>query len=180
MPEIARGRFVWYDLMTPDAESAQRFYPAVVGWGTARFEAAGSPYTMWTRAGGGPETSIGGIQPMSRPAEHPPHWLAYVSVPDPDAVARRVEETGGKVWVAPQDIPAVGRYTVFADPHGATIAAYRAEQGTPTRTPSRRSATSPGTSSTPGATPRRRWPGTARSSAGRRSTASTWAPTAST
>jgi hypothetical protein len=135
MPDIARGRFVWYDLTTPDPESAGRFYPAVLGWGTASFDAAGSPYTMWTRAGGGPETSIGGIQPMTRPPEHPPHWLAYVSVPDPDAVARRVEETGGKVWVPPRDIPTVGRFTVFADPHGATISAYAAENGTPDEDP---------------------------------------------
>lgn len=130
MPDIVRGRFVWYDLATPDPEPAQRFYPAVLGWGTAPFEAAGSPYTMWTRAGGGPETSIGGIQPMEKPAEHPPHWLAYVSVPDPDAVARRVEESGGKVWVPPQDIPHVGRFTVFADPHGATISAFASVHGT--------------------------------------------------
>lgn len=135
MPDIARGRFVWYDLTTPDPDSAQRFYPAVVGWGTASFDVTGSPYTMWTRAGGGPETSIGGIQPMSDPPEHPPHWLAYVSVPDPDDVARRVERSGGRIWVPPRDIPTVGRYTVFADPHGATISAFASVHGTPDEDP---------------------------------------------
>lgn len=135
MPEHALGRFVWFDLVTPDPDSAQRFYPAVVGWGTAGFEDAGSPYTMWTREGGGPDTSIGGIQAMDDPPEHPPHWLAYVSVPDPDAAARRVEETGGRVFVAPQDIPTVGRYAVFADPHGAVISAFRSAHGTADEAP---------------------------------------------
>lgn len=135
MTEHALGRFVWFDLMTPDPDSAQRFYPAVVGWGTAGFEDAGSPYTMWTREGGGPESSIGGIGAMDDPPEHPPHWLAHVSVPDPDDIARRVEETGGRVFVTPQDIPTVGRYTVFADPHGATISAFRSAHGTPDEDP---------------------------------------------
>src|SRR5262249_15941785 len=26
------GRFIWYELMTPDLEAAKRFYGAVVGW----------------------------------------------------------------------------------------------------------------------------------------------------
>ena len=129
MPDNARGRFVWFDLTTADPASAERFYPAVLGWGTAPFDAAGEPYTMWTRAGGGPETSIGGIQAMADPPTHPPHWLAYVSVPDPDETARRVAATGGRVFVPPQDIPTVGRYTVFADPHGAVIAAYASATG---------------------------------------------------
>lgn len=137
MPEHALGRFVWFDLATPDPESAQRFYPAVVGWGTAGFDAAGSPYTMWTREGGGPETSIGGIQPppQAGAAAVRPHWMAHVSVPDPDATARRVEELGGRVLHPPEDIPTVGRFTVLADPHGATISAFRSEHGTPDEAP---------------------------------------------
>lgn len=127
MSDHARGRFIWYSLMTHDPEAAQRFYPAVVGWGTALFEAGGQPYTMWTRAGGGAEAAMGGIQPMPDPPDHPPHWLAYVIVPDPDAAARRVAETGGRIFVEPQDIPQVGRFTVFADPHGAVISAFRPE-----------------------------------------------------
>lgn len=135
MPEHALGRFVWFDLVTHDPESAQRFYPAVLGWGTATFHDTGSPYTMWTRAGGGPETAIGGIHPMGDPPEHPPHWLAFVSVPDPDAAAHRAEEAGGRLYVAPQDIPTVGRFTIFADPHGATISAFRSDHGTPDEEP---------------------------------------------
>ena len=127
MSDHARGRFVWYSLLAHDAEAAQRFYPAVVGWGTAPFEAGGSTYTMWTREGGGPEAAMGGIQPMPDPKDHPPHWLAYVMVPDPDDVARRVEASGGRIFVPPDDIPTVGRFTVFADPHGAVISAFRPE-----------------------------------------------------
>lgn len=139
MPEDRRGRFVWFDLATPDPEAAQRFYPAVVGWGTAPFVADWGSYTMWTREGRA-EESLGGIQPMSaeRAAGAPPHWLAYVSSPDTDATARRAAELGGKVMVAPQDIPTVGRFAVLADPWGAVIAAFTpsgGEQPTPAEPP---------------------------------------------
>ena len=29
----SHGRFVWYELMTTDTESAKAFYASVVGWG---------------------------------------------------------------------------------------------------------------------------------------------------
>jgi predicted enzyme related to lactoylglutathione lyase len=28
------GRFVWYDLMSPDTEASKTFYTRVLGWGT--------------------------------------------------------------------------------------------------------------------------------------------------
>ncbi len=33
-----RGRFLWYELVTPDTEAAAAFYADVVGWGTTRWE----------------------------------------------------------------------------------------------------------------------------------------------
>ena len=36
----ARGRFVWYDLMTTDPEGAAAFYGKVVGWGTATWDSS--------------------------------------------------------------------------------------------------------------------------------------------
>lgn len=130
MPDVPRGRFVWFDLATPDPEAAQRFYPAVLGWGTAPFVADWGTYTMWTRQAGGHEP-LGGIQPMTseRGAGATPHWLAYVSSPDTDATARRAAELGGKVMVEPQDIPSVGRFAVIADPWGATLSAFTPSDG---------------------------------------------------
>ena len=44
--ESNRGRFVWFDLMTPDPEAAKAFYTAVAGWGTQVWPEMS--YTMWT------------------------------------------------------------------------------------------------------------------------------------
>lgn len=114
----SRGRFVWYDLMTTDTKGAEAFYTKVIGWGTQPME--GMPYTMWTANG----TPIGGSGQLQGAPGTPPHWLAYVAVPDVDATMKQVESLGGKTIVKAQDIPTVGRFGVFADPDGAVIAVF--------------------------------------------------------
>jgi hypothetical protein len=113
-----RGRFVWYDLMTPDPGGAQKFYTKVLGWGTQTWEGQ-APYTMWTVNG----APLGGIMQLP-PNAGPPHWLGYVSTPDVDKTTKDGEARGGKTHVKPTDIPTVGRYAVLADPQGATYAAF--------------------------------------------------------
>ena len=36
------GDFIWYELMTTDAEGARRFYSSVVGWTIGASEGGGS------------------------------------------------------------------------------------------------------------------------------------------
>jgi uncharacterized protein len=116
-----RGRFVWFDLQTPDSSAAVEFYTKLFGWGTAPFDTGtAQPYVMWTLDG----MPFGGIMPADPGV--PPNWLAYVAVPDVDATAREVTRLGGKLIVPPRDIPTVGRFTVFSDPQGPVIAAFTA------------------------------------------------------
>jgi predicted enzyme related to lactoylglutathione lyase len=51
----------------------------------------------------------------------PPAWGGYVTVDDVDAVVVRVAGLGGRVLLAPTDIPTVGRFATIQDPQGATI-----------------------------------------------------------
>jgi hypothetical protein len=120
----SRGRFVWYDLMTTDVEAAKRFYSAVVGWGTELWPGSGPvPYTMWKANG----QAIGGVMKLSdaaRAGGAPPHWMAYVCVPDVDATAKQAVGLGGAVVVAPFDIKDVGRVVICTDPQGVAFAAF--------------------------------------------------------
>jgi hypothetical protein len=127
MSQAKRGRFVWHELLTTDPDAAQRFYSDVVGWTTGKWQGKVTPdmppYTMWMVG----EQSIGGVMELpedARLAGAPSHWLAYVSTPDTDALAKRVSGAGGTILVPPMDIPEVGRMFVFADPQGATLAGY--------------------------------------------------------
>ena len=57
----------------------------------------------------------------------PPTWGIYITVKDVDAVAAKVKELNGKVFIEPRDIPNVGRFCVVQDPQGAFVSliAYR-------------------------------------------------------
>jgi predicted enzyme related to lactoylglutathione lyase len=119
----SRGRFVWHDLMTTDPKKAQDFYTNVIGWGTQPFNDAGMAYTMWTANG----TPLGGV--MDGPPHIPPHWLAYVSVPDTDAAVKQVESLGGRIVKPAADIPNVGRFAIAVDPEGAAFSLFTPANG---------------------------------------------------
>lgn len=118
MSNSARGRFVWYDLMTSDPKGAEAFYPSSVGWGTQAWDQLA--YTMWT-ANGQP---LGGVMQLPEEAGAPPHWLAYISVPDVDGSGSLAQSLGGKVLKPGADIPNVGRFAILEDPHGARFALF--------------------------------------------------------
>jgi uncharacterized protein len=118
MTDSARGRFVWYDLKTPDAAGAQAFYSKVAGWGTQQWEEL--KYTMFTANG----VPIGGIVPPGQGDGAPPHWLAHITVPDVDATVKQAASLGGRTVAPATDIPHIGRYAVLADPQGAVFAVF--------------------------------------------------------
>jgi predicted enzyme related to lactoylglutathione lyase len=60
---------------------------------------------------------------LKKPDGAPPSaWIPYVAVENANERTERVRQLGGQVYVEPRDIPNVGRFSVFADPTGATIA----------------------------------------------------------
>ncbi|HEX6052147.1 MAG TPA: VOC family protein, partial [Gemmatimonadaceae bacterium] len=121
-----QGRFLWYDLMTPDPDAAITFYTAVLGWGTQPFQQAdgSESYTMWTANG----TPLGGVMtltPEMLARSVPAHWLCYVGTENVAATVETTKALGGRVLKDAFDIPSVGTVAVLADPMGAAFAAYR-------------------------------------------------------
>jgi predicted enzyme related to lactoylglutathione lyase len=122
MSEANVGRFVWHELMTTDTKGAIAFYGEVVGWKTEPWE--DGKYTMWKS----PQGTMGGVNPLPEEAHKmgaPPHWMANVQVNDVDATVSKARELGAKVFVPPSDIPKVGRFSVLADPQGASFAVFK-------------------------------------------------------
>ena len=124
-----QGRFIWYELMTPDVEAAKRFYGEVVGWAAQDMPMGegdhdhpdGHAYTMLEADG----AAVGGAMPLSdehRAQGVPPNWTGYVCVDDCDAAVENAKSLGGAVMRPPTDIPGIGRFAIIADPHGAVTA----------------------------------------------------------
>jgi hypothetical protein len=130
MPEMPRGRFVWFDLVTPDPSAALDFYTRLVGWGSQAIEELDEPYTVLTREVG----PVGGVMQLPEDAQAqgtPPHWLGLVSTPDVDATVAEARKLGGKVVEEPRDIPKAGRLATLADPQGAIFAVFTSIHETP-------------------------------------------------
>ncbi len=127
--QAPQGLFVWHELMTTDLAGAEQFYKSVVGWTMTPF-AENPSYRMWTANG----VPVGGLMALAEDAKAmgaPPHWLPYIGVSDVDATTRQAVGLGARTFVAPQDIPNVGRVAVLADPQGATFAIYRSSAPMP-------------------------------------------------
>ena len=113
-----RGAFIWYELMTTDAEGAKAFYDAVVGWDFGEAAAEFQGYRMINAPGGG---FAGGVLPLTEEMQQHgarPTWLGYIHVPDVDQAVGSIEAAGGKSLMV-SDIPNVGRVAMVADPQGA-------------------------------------------------------------
>ena len=121
------GKFVWHELMTTDTEAAGKFYGSVVGWTSETMQMdGGMTYTLFGIPG--TQRRVAGLMTVPdelRSMGVPPNWTGYVYVDDVDAAARKVTELGGSIRRAPDDIPAVGRFAVIADPQGATIILFK-------------------------------------------------------
>ena len=114
-----RGAFIWYELMTPDADGAKAFYDAVVGWDIGEGAPEFGGYRMIGRSDG---KFAGGVLPLTaemRQNGARPIWLGYVNVDDTDAAIASIERAGGKTLMPATDIPNVGRIAMVADPQGA-------------------------------------------------------------
>ena len=110
------GTPVWYELMTNDADGAQKFYADVIGWSIAAsgIEGAGSYRTLT-----GPDGQrVGGLMTLPEGAPMKPGWFCYIGVKDVDSTAEKIRSLGGSVHLDPQDIPGVGRFAMVADPQG--------------------------------------------------------------
>lgn len=117
------GDFIWYELLTSDADAAADFYGKVVGWTSSnsgqpdvdyRFFSSGDGSDMADGVGGfmaiTPDMAAGGAVPC---------WLGYIGVDDVDASVAAMTSAGGTVQMPAFDMPGVGRMAMVSDPQGA-------------------------------------------------------------
>ena len=113
-----QGAFSWFELTTEDLPAAQSFYSRLFGWSTERWDGE-VDYTLVKVAG----KEVAGMVSAGPGQGKPLGWGVYVTVTDVDQTAAKAEELGGRVLVAPRDIPRVGRFCVLQDPQGAVLTA---------------------------------------------------------
>lgn len=114
-----QGKWIWYELMSPDPAASKAFYDAVVGWTMTAGTAETNGYGFITAPDG---AMIGGLLQLSRDMIDNgarPGWLGYVCVDDVDAILPAIEAAGGKVLMPAADIAMAGRVAMVSDCCGA-------------------------------------------------------------
>lgn len=109
--------FIWHELVTPDQTSSGAFFSQLFGW--TRKEVDAGPFGIYTLFRKDGQDVAGMMNPTPNSGGEGSYWHAYIAVDDVDACAQRAPLLGGRVVIAPHDVPDVGRICVVADPTGA-------------------------------------------------------------
>jgi hypothetical protein len=113
------GAMCWNELATTDTRRARAFYSSLFGWTSVTREVSGTTYTTFGQDG---VARCGMLAIPPAWGLVPPHWLVYFAVRDCGGQAALVQSLGGTIRVPPADARDVGRFSVVADPQGATFA----------------------------------------------------------
>jgi predicted enzyme related to lactoylglutathione lyase len=115
------GRWLWFDLRTPDPAAAAAFYARTLGWSIAPHAGAGGGYDL-VRARG---RAIGGIVRGAGA-----RWVPLASG-DPALMAERAQQRGGAVVTPARTVAGRGDLALLADPDGTAFGVLRAAGGDP-------------------------------------------------
>jgi predicted enzyme related to lactoylglutathione lyase len=117
------GDFIWYELLTDDADAAGDFYGKVVGWSSQSSDIPDMDYRFFSSGDGSDnKDGVGGYMAITpEMAEHGalPAWVGYIGVDDVDAAVAKLSAAGGAVLMPAMDLEGVGRMAMVADPQGA-------------------------------------------------------------
>ena len=120
------GSFTWNENLNDDPSAARSFYEQVFDYGYEAFP--DSPDEYYTFMVKGQQRGGIGAKPAQTPAGTPNFWNTYFSVADTDEAAATVTRNGGKVLLAPMDMP-VGRMAVVQDMAGSQFSIISVSQG---------------------------------------------------
>jgi uncharacterized protein len=121
------GDIVWIELASPDLAAARGFYEGLLGWTTTGMPMPGGEYLVFAAGG----RQVGGGMAQDEYTQGQRTWIPYLLAEDVDALAARAEALGGRVLVAPYDIPGIGRMALLADTGGARFALIKWTQAQP-------------------------------------------------
>lgn len=116
------GAFIWYELLTSDADAAQRFYQDVVGWTFASFGGTAVDGPQDYRILSAPDgDGVAGLMKLPDGAPMGPGWYGYIGVDDVDATIAAITADGAAIQMPATDLEGVGRIAMVTDPQGAPI-----------------------------------------------------------
>jgi len=118
------NQFCWNELFTEDPAKSVAFYKAIGGFEEEKLEMGPMTYHI-LKSDGKPRAGV--TKPMMPGV--PQSWLPYVQVANVDATHDKANKLGASIKVPPTDIPNVGRFSILADPLGASLGILQPKRG---------------------------------------------------
>jgi predicted enzyme related to lactoylglutathione lyase len=122
------GTINWADLVSTDLDAATAFYTGLFGWEPEDMPmpGGGGVYRFF-RLGGRDAAAAGTMPPEMAAQGIPSHWNVWVAG-DADQTVERATAAGGQVLMAPATLGPSGRLAMIADPGGAAVGVWQADQ----------------------------------------------------
>ncbi len=115
----------WIEGLQPDVEAAKAFYGELFGW---RFTGGPMPDGGRYNVGQLRGRDVAGIAPLPPMApDTPPGWITQVRVDRVEPAVAACRAAGAEVLMAAYDAPPAGRIGVVADPGGAVLGLWEAD-----------------------------------------------------
>lgn len=123
----AQSPFIWHELVTNDQARSGTFFSQLFGWNRREVDAGPfGTYTLFQQNG---QDVAGMMNPTPDTPGKGSYWHSYIAVGNVDECAKRVPSLGGRVLVAPHDVPQFGRVCAVADPTGAVAHLVQSSRG---------------------------------------------------
>jgi predicted enzyme related to lactoylglutathione lyase len=121
----AAGTPTWTDLITPDAESARKFYEAVFGW---KYDISGPEFGGYATALVGSRSAAGIVGNNPNFVVPAGAWSLYFASSDLDADVAHAVKLGATVTAPAMTVGDMGGMAVLQDPTGAAFGFWKAHQ----------------------------------------------------
>lgn len=116
----SNNEWLWTELWSNDIDASVGFYEGITGLDAREIKDDTRDYFLFEDG----ETKLAGMikNPMQNTRTH---WVPYVRVSDPSAIADKVQNAGGTVLAGPSPALRNGNVVVIMDPSGAHFVAQR-------------------------------------------------------
>jgi uncharacterized protein len=120
----------WVDFVSTDLDAASAFYTGLFGWETEDLPMPGEDGGVYRffRLGGRDAAAGGSMPPAMRDQGVPSHWNVWVGAASADETVQKAAAAGGRVLMEPATLGPSGRLAMVADPGGAAVGIWQADQ----------------------------------------------------
>ncbi|NRB42172.1 MAG: VOC family protein [Pseudomonadales bacterium] len=123
------GKFIWFDLASPDKKLQKEFYQSVFSWTFHNPGNSSDLYELIINEG----HAVAGIFQFTAPEDEQDAatWIALMSVENVDKAVSEAEKHGAKIESKAMTIQGRGRHALLRDPAGALFGVIKSSSGDP-------------------------------------------------